>query len=542
MKMTFGCKLEAMLICIALSTPCCQRINNVPQEGKLTELEQLDSAIAAHPGRLSAKKMSLDSLTEIYNRATGVAKLEAADGLYRAYNSFDLDSAAHYATVRATLASSLGMRKRASEAWLNNAIVMLLQGHEEMASEVIAKAAPDTVFPEVQRLYYDAMESSARLQGQDPTPWMERLSATLDSTSSRWVYNKSNLLLQSGKYHAALQVLEDHDSLLTATPHHRAITAYLRGKLLLMSGDSTGALQQLTRSATHDLTVPVRDYKSFYELIKLLLAQGDVNRAHAYISFALDDAKSARVLDNLYAVNDLMPAIINAREKEAAAQRRHTLYFELVLAGLALALACALIIAYRSRNIAHTERAKAVALNRQLEQSNENMKQANAGLRRLNSELKESSDVKNAYLMQYFNLCSEYLGRSEQLTSAISSAARSRGIEGVEKVLAHIDSDRELREFYANFDTTFLQLFPLFVTRFNELIEPSSHLKLRSDGTMPNELRTFALIRLGVTDSAQIASFLRRSVSTIYNYRVKLRNAALGERATFENRVAEIQP
>lgn len=541
MKLPDCCKLGALIVCLTLTVAACQRV--MPDnEQPLTELDRLDSAIRAHPRRLAAKKVSLDSLTHLYNNARGEAKLDAADRLYRAYNSFDLDSAAHYATVRARLATDLGLRKRASEAWLNNAIVNLSQGHEEAAYHGIVKAAPDTVFPEVQRLYYDAMESSARLQGNDPTQWMARLSASLDSTSSRWVYNESNLLRTAGKYRAALRLLDDHDSLVNSTPHHRAITAYLRGKLLLACGDSIGAIQQLTRSATHDLTVPVRDYKSFYELIQLLLARGDVARAHSYINFALDDARSARVLDNLYAVNDLMPSIIKAREKEIAQQRRNALYFSVALTVMVIALACALVIVYRSRTVAQAERRKAVALNHQLELSNENMEEANKGLLRLNSELKESSDVKNAYLMQYFNLCSQYLGRSEQLTSAISAAARSRGIEGVEKVLAHIDSEREVREFYANFDTTFLQLFPHFVTRFNELIEPASHLKLRSDGTMPNELRTFALIRLGVTDSAQIASFLRRSVSTIYNYRVKLRNAALGERATFEARVAEIQP
>ncbi|MCM1337440.1 MAG: DUF6377 domain-containing protein [Candidatus Amulumruptor caecigallinarius] len=535
------CKTVALIAVLALTIAGCRRVMS-DHEQPLSELDRLDSAIRAHPQRLAAKQVSLDSLTHIYNNAHGEEKLVAADRLYSAYNSFDLDSAAHYAIVRARLATELGLRKRASEAWLNNAIVNLSQGHEEAAREGIVKAAPDTVFPEVQRLYYDAMESNARLQGQDPAQWMARLSETLDSTSTRWVYNESNLLRTTGRYREALQMLADHDSLVTSTPHHRAITAYLRGQLLLACGDSTAALKQLTMSATHDLTVPVRDYKSFYELIQLLLAKGDVTRAHSYINFAIDDARSARVLDNLYAVNELMPAIVKAREKEIAEQRRHALWFGIALAALAVALACALIIVYRSRTVAETQRRKAVALNRQLELSNDNMEEANEGLRRLNSELKESNDVKNAYLMQYFNLCSQYLGRSEQLTSAISAAARSRGIEGVEKVLAHIDSERDVREFYANFDTTFLQLFPHFVSRFNELIEPASHLKLRSDGTMPNELRTFALIRLGVTDSAQIATFLRRSVSTIYNYRVKLRNAALGERSTFESRVAEIQP
>ena len=57
---------------------------------------------------------------------------------------------------------------------------------------------------------------------------------------------------------------------------------------------------------------------------------------------------------------------------------------------------------------------------------------------------------------------------------------------------------------------------------------------------MTGELRTMALIALGITDSNKIAAFLRKSVSTVYNYRVKMRNASCGERNVFEDEVADI--
>ncbi len=57
---------------------------------------------------------------------------------------------------------------------------------------------------------------------------------------------------------------------------------------------------------------------------------------------------------------------------------------------------------------------------------------------------------------------------------------------------------------------------------------------------LSTELRVFALIRLGITDSVKIAAFLRRSVTTVYNYRVKMRNAAAGDREGFERRAAAI--
>ena len=62
----------------------------------------------------------------------------------------------------------------------------------------------------------------------------------------------------------------------------------------------------------------------------------------------------------------------------------------------------------------------------------------------------------------------------------------------------------------------------------------------KNEGQLTTELRIFALIRLGVTDSTKIAHFLRYSISTIYNYRVKMRNRAKGERDEFETNVMNI--
>jgi hypothetical protein len=53
-------------------------------------------------------------------------------------------------------------------------------------------------------------------------------------------------------------------------------------------------------------------------------------------------------------------------------------------------------------------------------------------------------------------------------------------------------------------------------------------------------LRIFALVRLGITDSVKIASFLRYSLSTIYNYRTKARNRSAVPREKFEEMVMKI--
>ncbi len=75
--------------------------------------------------------------------------------------------------------------------------------------------------------------------------------------------------------------------------------------------------------------------------------------------------------------------------------------------------------------------------------------------------------------------------------------------------------------------------------QFNALLQEPARIN-PPKGRLTTELRIFALIRLGVDDSKKIASMLDYSVSTIYNYKVAVKNAALGSRDNFENEVKKI--
>ena len=82
----------------------------------------------------------------------------------------------------------------------------------------------------------------------------------------------------------------------------------------------------------------------------------------------------------------------------------------------------------------------------------------------------------------------------------------------------------ELKEFYSNFDSTFMQLFPSFIEELRELMIDDEEIKLKSGEILNTGLRVFALIRLGIKDSDKISFFLRYSATTIYNCRTRFRN------------------
>ena len=112
--------------------------------------------------------------------------------------------------------------------------------------------------------------------------------------------------------------------------------------------------------------------------------------------------------------------------------------------------------------------------------------------------------------------------------------------ELIKKLKSSALIDDELDALYTRFDRVFLNLYPTFVSDFNALLKDDEKIILKQDALLNRELRIYALLRLGITDSGKIANFLRCSTSTVYNYRTKMRNKAAVDRDEFENEIMKI--
>lgn len=134
--------------------------------------------------------------------------------------------------------------------------------------------------------------------------------------------------------------------------------------------------------------------------------------------------------------------------------------------------------------------------------------------------------------------CVGLLDKQETYRRSLAKMAMASRVDDLYKA---IKSDRLIREerkdFYVSFDKLFLELFPNFIDSFNALLVEEGRLRPKSGELLTTELRIFALIRLGMTDTASIARFLDYSQATVYNYRSKMRNRAKGNKEDFERQV-----
>ena len=165
----------------------------------------------------------------------------------------------------------------------------------------------------------------------------------------------------------------------------------------------------------------------------------------------------------------------------------------------------------------------------------------NGCLKDFNFRLSESNHVKEEYIGRFMTLCSTYIDKLEAYRRMVNKKLQSGQSAELYKITrASNITEEELKEFYQNFDTTFLFLYPDFVAEFNALLVDEEHIVLKKGELLNTELRIFALIRLGISDSSKIAEFLRYSVNTIYNYRAKVKNKAKISRDDFESQVMQI--
>lgn len=163
----------------------------------------------------------------------------------------------------------------------------------------------------------------------------------------------------------------------------------------------------------------------------------------------------------------------------------------------------------------------------------------NKQLETKNNQLEEVNKIKDEYIGRSFYINSEYINKVEKLYRTIDRKLMTRRIEDLRSSLKESELIAERKSMFVDFDETFLKLFPHFIEKYNELFDdPDS--KCLDPKQLTTEMRIFALIRLGITDSERIATFLNYSVHTINTYKTRVKNRSHIDNDKFEGYIMKI--
>ena len=288
-------------------------------------------------------------------------------------------------------------------------------------------------------------------------------------------------------------------------------------------------------SAIADIRNTNKDNASLQSLALTYYEKGDIDKAYRFIQMAIDDAVFCNVRHRAEEGASFYTIINAAYQQKEMHQKRVLQGYLLLISVLSLALIVALLFVFKQ--VKRLTKAR-----RELSYSNEQLAVLNSELSQMNHDLQEANLIKEEYIAHFFNLCSAYIDKIENYRKLLYKKAAKNQYEDITKLLkSNTIVEEELEALYKNFDTIFLNIYPHFVERFNALLLDEEQIHPKKGELLNTELRIFALIRLGITDSNKIAEFLRYSLRTVYNYRTKVRNKAKGERDAFEEEVKKIR-
>ncbi|MBW4359093.1 DUF6377 domain-containing protein [Flavobacterium taihuense] len=473
--------------------------------------------------------------------------------LYTDYQSYQSDSALVYARKNFQIAKNLNEPGKLNQAKLNLVAIMGTLGMYKEGIDVlnaINTASTPTLkgsFYGVTRVIYGQMADNASSQ-QEKEKYLLLSKQYRDSCvnfypthSTPYIIAKADWYLDHKKHAETLDLLLPYFPKIHKKDPNRAIISYIISQAYKQKKDRDEEKKWLSISALSDLQLAKKEYISLRSLAFLLYEDGDIDRAYTYIKRSLDDAVICNARLRTYEISKMLPIISESYQQQNETNRFQLIVFLISASFLAIILLALLFLIIRQMKKLSKAKSDLVLANDKLSELNDELNTFNEKLNLSNNTLTEANFLKEIYIGRYMDQCSDYLGKLDEYQRKLNVLATTGKINDlVSAVKSKEYIENELKEFYANFDKTFLQLFPNFIRDFNALLIPEEAIQLKEDEQLNTELRIFALIRLGIKDSAKIAVFLRYSISTIYNYRSQLKNKSAGPRDEFEEKVMQI--
>ena len=501
-------------------------------------LRELDAELARKAEYDARKEDRLERLKiSLRSAQDDAGRYASTKALFEEYKSYKYDSAFSYAARMGELAARLDWPGYRVEAGCASAFCLISAGLYKEAFDIVDDISLEDAPPEALLEYYKIqvrLNYSARGYSQSEPYWSRytrageaysrKILGAVPEGSPLYHEYKANLLMEDARYEEGIDefsiLLEDKG----LDYHSRAIFASSVGWMQQCLGQEDASIVSLCESAICDLKSSTKETTALRMLAEYLSRRGEVERPSRYVHESFDDANFYNARLRKLEVGAVLP-IVEKNHYARLQRERNWLMVSIVLAIIiALAALAAWLFIRRQNRRLHEARQTIEDRNRQLEEAN--------------AQLAEANEIKSEYIGNSFYLNSEFIDKMAQLYKMVDRMIVTRQYDELRRSLKESTIDKERDEMYASFDATFLKIFPTFVNDYNALF-PETEQRYPSGGLTP-EMRIFALIRLGISETERIAKFLDYSVHTINTYKTRVKNKSWVENDRFEAEIMQI--
>lgn len=539
-------RMKTILLVILLVLPAA--LSAGTREGGL--IGHLDSLMDHVDDLYARKQASIDMLKgSIARERDPRVLLSAYDRLFGEYYVFQFDSAMVYVDKAITLADASGDRYHHDKSRIDKASLLAIGGLYGEATSLLAEIDSTSLderlrFDYTLTHYYIYLYWSDYCHDATYAPRYRRRAAGYLSRAVRMLRpDDARYDFYMGEYYIYVdrddaKALHHYFRTLSKAPvasRWYAMASFAIANNYSANHDTVRYEEYLTRACISDLLNCTRENLALQDLAMYLYNQGEENikRAERYINFAMDDAKTYNNRLRIIEISQKLPAIVSNYREKVTSQYR---YMRAALWCISALFTFVMLLLYF-----YSRQNRQLSLHRhELSSSNEKLSSLNDRLHLLNGRLLDTNVRRERLAKLYIDLCANYIDRLSRFELLVRRKIKAGQVGDLLSMATSSKlSEDDAATFMHRFDAAFLDLYPSFVTEFNALLRPGEQLLPPHAGRLTTELRIFALIRLGVKESSEIAALLFYTPRTIYNYRSSVK-ARARNRDTFEDDVARL--
>ena len=511
-------------------------------------LQKLDSVIEASETIVAEKNKKIATLKQMAAKENNTALLlERYRELSEEYYVFKFDSAKVYVEKGLALAKKVQNSRYIVTNTIMKAKLLSIGGLYSEAINTLNTIEQDSLGEQNMTFDYNIAYSTIYSYWADycnddtySPIYRERSNAYLKTAIANIDKNNAAYDYYMGEYH--VYVDKDDDKALkhyfrTLEKNGMTSRVYAMASFAIANNYSAHENMEkyeeyLIKASICDILCCTKENLAIQDLAMHLFKQDNENieRARVYINTAMDDAKSYNNRLRILEISQKLPIIVSTYHKRLTTQNSTLMY---AVWGISLLVVTMIVLLYffvRQNKLLSKRR-------HELHVSNNMLTETNERLNRANELLLDTNRKREGLAKLYIDLCAKYIDKMAKFQVMVQRKIKANQIN---ELMSYMSSSRlnyeDADTFMKRFDEAFLNLYPSFVTEFNALLKEDEQVITKNPHSLTTELRIFALIRLGVKESSEIAALLYYTPRTIYNYRSAFKNKAL-DRESFEERV-----
>lgn len=497
------------------------------------DFAMLDTVVANVDKYMSDRQKAIEASVNKGPFASDIERYSYYRHMFDEYKKFSSDSAMAYALRCKQTAVRAGMKEESMLADLDLLYITTLQGNFFMADSLARSILPiDNFPPDLHERYAVVMiqyEIRVKMFVSDygKGNMFEKINAV--DFPGIWLKYKPYLPADSWlvDYFEGMCTNADMRSRIIRrmknVPQPSAQAAmlyYILAKSCTLYGTEDEACHYFILSAANDIMSGNREASS---LITLLCTKYIDRNSQRAVNYALASIKMAKGYKDKARSYDIVNAssIIISDYMNMQSRMSKNVVIIIVLLVVLVAMSAVLVYVFMRRSGRRkAELDLAMGYNSSLRAS---LKEITVTKEQMENVL----TMRNAMALESFLMMSDYINGVDKFCKTTANMIVAGQPVKARKALQEGCSAQFLASLYAFFDRWFISVHPDFIERFTAFLRPEERNKFMPDGDgLSPELRIYALVSLGITDSVSIAEFLHYSPQTIYNYRLRVRHCA----------------